>query len=255
MKIEAPFVLRGPAPDGLLARNYLRRKSGLYAPAREKTLLYEAIGTPTTLGSQNVGGSASCGITTTANIVAGNLVVVAFARNGTQGISSVSDPSNTYTASGQGQAFTDIWYCLNAVAVSSGSLITVQFAGSETEIFACAAQVSGITAYDSGAANGNNGNGTSLSVTTGTLAKSSEIIFGAGGCKTTLTFTESSGFTNLYNLSNASASIALGYKIVFSNAAVTYNPTLTSSVVTLNVVAAPFEGKVSTGFNMPMLGM
>lgn len=208
-----------------------------------------AIGTPTTLGSNNTGTSAaSLTITTTGAIVAGNLVVVAIYVIGTNPtVTSVSDGTNSYTRANNSLSGTgtgELWYKENASAVGSSASLTVNFGGTITTSTIAAAQVSGIassSSYDSAAAAAATGTSTTPSATTGTLAQAEEIVFGVVTVGSTSTLTESAGFTNLYSLSNGAAvKLGLGYDIVAATTAVTYHPTLGSSVI-WRALATPFK--------------
>jgi hypothetical protein len=220
------------------------------------------IGTPTSIGSNsNTGNVTSITITTSAAIVAGNLAIVgvAFYNGNVVTISSVSDGTNTYS---QALFVTDattnltsaLWYKANAAAVSSGASLVITFSfivsNSFGGVFAAAAQVSGIamsSPLDSAGATGTAESVSSISVTTGTLAQASEILFGVSNVRTTGT-TITDGYTNLYNSgvnANEYAGI-LGYKIVSSTAAVTYNPSANSSTTYWASVNAPFKGVLAS---------
>jgi hypothetical protein len=215
------------------------------------------IGTPTTLGSANSNTANNLTITTTAAIVAGNLVTVALTYNttGTQPTTtSVSDGTNSYTKA-EGNTSqkdtTEIWRVENAQAVGSGASLKVALSGNAQAILMCAAKVSGIaasSALDSAHAN-NTGASSQPTVTTGTLGSTQEIVFAANGINTqggaSETFTEDSGngFSTLYSFQNGNqfGALSLSYKIVSSGAAVTHSPTWTGTPSAWVAVATPFK--------------
>jgi hypothetical protein len=207
------------------------------------------IGIPTSLGD-NVSAAGISSFTTTGAIVAGNLVVVAFAGNSASA-SAVSDGVNSYTKAKYIQNSSsynsyELWYCANASAVASGATLTW---GGGYMVGISMAQVSGvslISPYDSSAAASGVANGTTtITVTTGTLSNSVEIIF-AGNCldtnSTAHQFVEDATFTNLSYRQASYSGITLGYKIVASTSAIPYSPTFSPSGNYWATVVAPFKG-------------
>ena len=212
-----------------------------------------AIGTPTLVGTSIVSGS----LTTSAAIVAGNLVVIGVGFY-IETPTSVSDGTNTYTAAlglNAGSRYGSLWYCANVQAVASGATVTISPSGGRG-MAAVMAQVSGVattTPFDSTGAGGTNPtSGVSLlpSVTTGTLSQASEIVFAVasyGQSAGAPVYTESANFTNVgiaANTSGNEAFIALSYDIVSSTSAITYAPSLDRSASWV-ACAAPFTGAVS----------
>ena len=255
--------------EGLLARDYLRRENGFYAPDYHIRLpkrlpLIGSIGTPTTLGSSNtITGTTQNIITTTGTVPVGNLVVVAAvsAASVFEGVSSISDGTNTYTAA-VSQAFGTgslddlaLYYNYYTSSLASSSSITVTWAGTVTSAVAVAVQVSGLlpsSEFDSAAGGSTSGTSTTPSLATGTLAQASEIVFGALGWNsaTTANYTENSPFTNLYNnVVNTPARVSLGYDIVKVTAPVTYAPTLSASSP-FGIIVAPFKANDDSGSDL-----
>lgn len=214
-----------------------------------------AIGIPTTLGSmtQTTAGVTSITLTTTANIIAGNFVVIAIIciSNNSVTVSSVSDGTNTYVkATNTSATFEDaeLWYIEPAAAVGAGATITVTFTGNDggSQAGIHAAQVSGIVASPldkTGGATGNSVN--SLTASTGALTQANEIAFGVmGQTGSGLIYNGASGFTNVsFATTGSSVFTALDYKTVNSVGNVTYNPTWPAPAGVLTACAlATFKG-------------
>lgn len=211
--------------------------------------------TPTTLGSSNIGsgGGTQNVITTTAPVPAGNLVVVAAVSVASpfEGISSVSDGTNTYTAgvtqtyNASGLDDAVLYYHYYTSSLASGSSITVTWAGVVTSAAAVSAQFTSVvpvSPFDSVASSSGSGASTTPSKATGVLAKTSEIVFGALAWTNpgSANYTENSPFTNLYNnVANSSARLSLGYYIARGTAAVTYAPTI-AALSPFGIIVAPF---------------
>lgn len=222
-----------------------------------------SIGTPTSLGSNKSEGSpvSNGSMTTTAAIVAGNLVVVVVSLNSNNGItvSSISDGTNSYTKAisfiQSSVSDVEIWYKANASAVGSSATITANFSGSSTGSFCgfaiAAAQITGIATtspLDQHASNG----GTTLSTITATtpsLSQANEIAIGAClDANSNLTYSGASGFTNLFNISNTSGpdgNTTVDYDIVSSTSAISYSPTWNTTNNRIAAVVATFEGAVT----------
>lgn len=213
------------------------------------------IGTPTSLGSTTSasGNSVTCTITTTANLTAGNLLAVAvqIPSNTLQTVSGVVAGTNVLSvavAQNDGANYNnEIWYIGNAAFLASGSSIVVTFSAITTggNGYGCEAmQTSGIikaSPLDKTATQ--NTTTASPTVTTAALSQANEIAFGSsfqGGGPNT--YTEASGFTNLFNVNPGSLNRAgLGYKITTATTAVTYAPTFSGSRTTETVIAT-FKG-------------
>lgn len=208
-----------------------------------------AIGTPTLVGTSITSGS----LTTTANIIAGSLVVLAVSVFNTT-VTAVSDGTNSYTQALGTEAnsrYGALWYKANAQAVASGATVTITLGTAGKGMAAVMAQTSGFgaTPFDTtgaGASNPTSGISNAPSVTTGTLSQTSEIIFGvtSGGQSGAPTYTESANFSPIGNAINTGGNEAycwLSYDIVSSKVAVTYAPSLSGSI-TWVATAAPFKG-------------
>lgn len=196
-------------------------------------------------------------MTTTANLLAGNLAVVGVTEttNNSITITGVSDGTNTYTEAKSTGLYgtyteTSLWYCANAQAVSSGATITATFsgtAGSGTNIGAmAAAQVSGIISspLDRTAAASTTSAAT-VTATTSTLAKSNEIAFGysAGLNSSVPTYSGASNFTNLSQTTDGSNTrTALDYDSVAATTAVSFAPAYSAASIRMGGVVATFKG-------------
>lgn len=205
-----------------------------------------------TLVSTN-GNTAAMTITTTAPIVASNLVVAVFAMasNPLRTVSSVSDGTNTYTRAfiiNNGTFYNlEVWYKENAIAVSSGASLTATLSGATAGgngYGAAAFQVTGIIASGSLDVTATQAAVTaSPTATTAALAQTNEIAIGASfTADSSVTYTEAAGYTNLFNFTGGvTTRIGIGFKIVAATTAVTYNPTLSGSG-TNQLGVATFKG-------------
>jgi hypothetical protein len=216
------------------------------------------MGIPTTLGSHGVSSSTTCTITTTAAIVAGNLVIVAISTGG-HTVSGVTDGTNTYThafSAADADVNTEIWYKQNAAAVGSGASLIVTVSGSDVQAIT-AAQVSGVLASSSYDSSTGHGASALAGVSTGTLSKAQEIIFGATGRQGPVgSLTDTAPFTNLVGFTANSWGITLSYAIRNSTASVTYHPSGGGSDTDDEQIIVGFKlVTLASGFNMPMLGM
>jgi hypothetical protein len=251
--VAAAFSRAGIGIGGLVAL-YARATAIGSAHGRSAVA---AIGTPTLVGSgTNATSTSTLTFTTSATIVAENLVVIAIGYGSLAAtISAISDGTNSYTkAYSQGESGvgnSQLWYCANAQAVSSGATVTVTGNTSVAagKFVGVVAQVSGVAASSAldSAGNTNAGSSSTPSVATGTLAQASEIIFGVFGFSSSLTYaTEAPGFTNLYNnVLGTTPPLALDYQIVSSNTAVTYAPGYSGNS-SWDVLAAPFKAAAPT---------
>jgi hypothetical protein len=229
-----------------------------------------SIGTPTKIAAGS-SGSSTLNIGTTAAIVAGNLVVVAIASNNSPSsfrtVSSISDGTNTYSKAfsfGSSATGVELWYVANALAVSSGATIAIHLSGSSANnAVAVAAQISGIKTVSPNDAAVNahldqtGGGSNHPSLTSGTPAVASEIIFGVIGYGNgSLVYSDNSPFASVGSV-QSTAGVGLGYRIISTRATVTYAPSFNSTPDYDLAIVAGFEGATGLvgGFNMPMLGM
>jgi len=168
-------------------------------------------------------------------------------------VSTISDGTNSYSvattssSSGSGEDG-ELWYCKNAAAVASGGKVTITFSGSLTGsgngAIALVCRVPGIstaTALDKTNATW----GQTYSIASGTLSVANEIVFGTSGSFNSLTYTESSGFTNVNNLSGGVLNSYLSYDIVSTTASVTYSPNWSVNDNAVNELAT-FEGATAS---------
>jgi hypothetical protein len=221
------------------------------------------VSAPTGIGSTLIGTAppGSFTFSTTANIVSGNFLFcyVAWGTNGIITVASISDGTNSYTSNaslkgnaGSGTASSELWFVANASAVSSGGTITVTMSGAgsganEGTVTWCgqAAHVATSSPFDQGSVITTNSS--TPSITTGTLAKSNSIVIGASynNNLSTPTYTESSGFTNLFsNTGVIGESYGIGYKITAATTAVTYAPTWSATAsVAMLTTAGVFKGQ------------
>ncbi len=225
-----------------------------------------SIGTPTSIGTNSLlTGAVNPTVTTSANIVAGNLLVLVISQNYGGGQTPVSctacsDGTNSYTRAvsalnTSGSTALDIWYFANAQAVGSGATITITL-GTNTNVTGieiAAYQITGIVTSSPLDKTNSQVNSSTPSVATGTLTQAVEIIFGGCGLGGTSPsgLNESANFTQLYNHRTSSNTIWLdvGYDIVASTASVAYAPgPVGTGNQDTSVAVATFEGAASTGF-------
>lgn len=208
------------------------------------------IGTPVTLGSAvTTGNPSTLTLTTAANIVTGDLVVVATGcrSNAQRSVASVSDGTNTYTQAGtinDGANVFDIWYKENATAVLAGGTITATLnaaiTGGGNGGVVQAYRVTGIAASSSLDKVATQAATTSTpSVASGTLTQASELAVGAASqWAATPTYTESSGFTAVNSATSASLlSTDMSYQIVAATTTVTFAPSWSGSGQCLTLIA------------------
>lgn len=217
------------------------------------------IGTPQSLGTSNasVGAVSTTTLVTTANIVAGDLVVVCVNMNTNNSVTaaSVSDGTNTYTkAIGSGLyggvSEATLWIKANAAAVSSGATITITLSAATTGTLngfaVCAGRVTGLVTIPTDKTSaGTAGAGTSATTTTAVLSQANEIGWGGGGMiAASGTYSSASGFTNLNHTENLTSNTfaALDYKIVAATTAITYTPTWTVAGARAAAVIGTFMG-------------
>ena len=223
------------------------------------------IGTPTSLGSfrSSNNPTSSNTFTTSTNLPGGACAFVWFAGGGNSSqafhVSSVSDGTNTYS-----QAYgiqntsganidVELWIAPNCLAVSSGATITVSLSaspgGSGSGCNIGAFYVTGLASIPTDKTANSLSNTATPSVTTGTLSQANEIVFGSSFNEdATPSYTESSGFTNLFaSIASAGQAAALSYQIVSSTSSVTYAPTWSATgIVSVTTIIVSFEGGSSS---------
>jgi len=195
------------------------------------------VGTPTLIGT-GFTFTGSMTITTTANIVAGDLVVIAInTRNfPTITVSSVSDGTNTYlflsSVTEPNGSHEEIWYKNNCLAVSSGATITITLSAVPFAANAIASSTSGIgttTPIVSLTASNNSASATTLTCVAGPFDMGEILSFGATEYGATGAYTESAGFTNLnVNTSGIITTLTLGYAIASTSNAISFSPSVVS---------------------------
>lgn len=191
-----------------------------------------AIGTPVGIGSLNKSSSSSttATYTTTADILAGDLLVLADSSLTTGNITSVTVGVDSLTLGKRqqnGSGLLEVWYKENATAQASGVTVTITY--SVATVYAISAIARVPSAATSSSLDQTVG-GNSVPITTATLTYPNEVVFGAVGGFNITACTEDGAFTNLYFLTNASqVAMNIGYKSVSATTAVSYNPTITGS--------------------------
>lgn len=226
-----------------------------------------AIGNPVNLGTGTASGAGATTITisTLAAISAGDLITVWVTMGGSSlsTVSSITVGTNTLIKAdsvSSGGTGIELWYKENASSVASTTNLTVTFSalvGGGPGAEAGASTTSGVltaSSLDLTPA-GFAGTTNSPSISTGTLSQANEIVFGvvyhAAG-----TYMTSAGFADINSvLNNVGDFDYFSYEIVASTASVTYNPSFSTSTITLAVVAT-FKGigaavVVPTGWYMP----
>lgn len=223
------------------------------------------IGTPVLIAHAegDPGASSTVTTTTSATSTANALIVVGFsrARGATFNITSVTDgTANVYSHAIGGWSATDswghdLWYCPNALSVPSGNTISVVTNATDGGFPASivAAYVTGVqitSPIDQTVLNIQATTTVPTSGNTSTLAKNNEIAFGwmsgyIGGSGETMT--EASGWTRLFADATANNTanwllIDFAYKILSSNTALAYNPTLGANATFTNTTIATFKG-------------
>lgn len=198
------------------------------------------ISAPTSLGtnSSTTASITSLALTTTADINAGDLVVVAVtlqAASGVNMVTSVTDGTNTYVRrnfANDGPATYDVelWDAKNAQHVAAGATLTANFGaigGVLPAINLHAAAISGLSTTNPAdrIGSGQSAATTSITTTTAALSQGSEIVIGLSLSNTVGTETQSSGFANVStSAAGALDRLAMDYQIVSSPAAPSYAP-------------------------------
>jgi len=220
---------------------------------------------PTLLGF-NQGSSSTLTITTSTDIVAGRLVVVAIAPYA-RSITSITDPNNgSYTKAVGFVSGTDrleYWYKANAQALASGSTITCNLGsggGGIGSVIAC--QVAGIlpvSPYDSPVSKSlddTSGGDSTPNLNSGTPTTNSTIIFGAIGygiSTGTINLTDHAPFSTVKietqpGITSDDTNLALAYTISTSKTVVTYAPTFNTTPDYDFALIAGFKGSPSKSF-------
>lgn len=215
-----------------------------------------AIGTPVAIGVTAAAVASGSSFTTTANASAGSLIVVAlWNRTMTEAITSVTDSAgNTYTrAAANTTLVQELWYCANCLNLPSGGTITATTPTDSYHANAIAASgVAAASPVDVTSLSNNVASQTSVSLASGTLAASNEMLVGmtriAAGSYGT--YTQASGFTAS---ASSLARAAFAYRVVTSNASVTYGPswvnaqTTSGLLVSFKVAANNYSLAVTVG--------
>lgn len=219
-----------------------------------------SIGTPASIGTaqnSSLGAVSTFTMTTTANIVAGDLAIVGVyvGSNNSVTVASVSDGTNSYTKADSTGIFSfselTIWYKANASAVSSGATVTATFsvattgAGNVCEILAARVPLVTSSAVDKFAHNSRTDGVANITTTTAALSQPNEIAFGFAAARNAgaLTYSGASGFTAINTATDgANDRSALDYAINSTGAAVSFAPAFSAASVRLGAVVATFRG-------------
>jgi hypothetical protein len=218
-----------------------------------------SIGTPQSLGYAGVfgGGAASQALNYSANVLSGDMLVACVNVSNAAAVTntSVSDGTNSYTLAEQATfgsgTFLNIWYKANASPVSSGTTLTASLSGgmSGTNVIQLGAwRVPGVITSPLDAVNQNKAtSATTVTVSTGALAKANEIIAGCGAINNGATNTSysASGFsTVLSGNPTGSNNYALGMSdlIVSTTTSVNFAPAFGGSGGTMYGAVATLKG-------------
>lgn len=230
-----------------------------------------AIGTPVFLGSVR-GSGVPLTLTTGAASPAGNRIVIAAFFANTLGDPSAATDSggNTYTASSTdtsgGNYLKRFFVADTTNLVASGGTISVTFAFglAASAVFAWSVPptlAGGIDSNVNMKQTNNTGGSVGFSTTSATLGSSSEILFGLaviyGAGAEADAFTPDASWSGAQsNVTVAGFALRAAYKIVSSNAAVTWAPTMGTSRQWETVMLAIKEGGSSGGSGtMSMMGV
>lgn len=201
-----------------------------------------SLGTATSTGVQS-----SNQVTTVANILLNDLVVVVVQINSSGAlptVSGVSDGINTYTKAtsiASASVDTEIWYKAGASPVAAGATITATWSGANTGAGAghaiLAARVGGVvTVSPLDKVATQQTTTASPTVTTAALAQANEIAIAMSFSQDT-TYTQASGFSAINNANSSGNLLQFAYEIVNSTAAVTFAPTWSISSSTNTLIA------------------
>ena len=195
-----------------------------------------AIGTPTAIvgasGNAN-SGAANTTLTTVAAPVGslvflsvgnalGNNNITAFSDSAGNGWTISQPAANPSTANGA------ICWTVVTVNMPVGTSFTASTTGGQWN-FDGGWKVSGCNSGKDTAQNGlTSTNSVGVSQSTGALSAAAELILGQATIADSNTYTEDTGFTNLFGAGSGSNG-GLGYKIVASNASVSWHPTWTNA--------------------------
>lgn len=220
------------------------------------------IGVPASVGVIGTvahGGGTTQAITTSANVVAGDLVPVCVMLNTANDVvmsSMVDSAGNTYTkinaVRGAAAGFTELsmWYKANATAMASGGTITGTVTGATGGGYfvMAAARVTGIQTVplDTNATNAAS-TVTTVTAATGVLAQSNELVMGCGGAingGSAPIYSGAAGFTNITStFSNITdMDTVQDRQIVAATTSINYAPTWTLAQARVLASVASFKG-------------
>lgn len=176
--------------------------------------------------------------TTTVDVPPGSLLIIGVADSvvATTSISSCTDgTANSYAPAQTGYSSTtftlNVYYSYTTIDVPNGSTIKCTFSSTSGYKMIDAVAFSGMASspLDSGSVpTPTFGTGTATSITTGTLAQASEVVFGIASTGTGETFTQTSGFTSLGTAPSRATNFA--YLITTTTTAKTYSTSFGTSI-------------------------
>jgi len=158
----------------------------------------------TFIQSQNASCAASltCALTYPATTVAGNLLEVEIAVDGSKTVSTVSDGTNSYTkavSKTQGALDVEIWYVAStSTAKNAGTTLTVTYSGGTPNSVIHWKEYAGVVTGDSLDRTTSSSNSGSTAVSTGTTvgtAQNNELVLGVVGAVGVATITGEDGWT------------------------------------------------------------
>lgn len=198
-----------------------------------------SFGTPYLIGPSTVGTGVTQTITPVTATAAGDAIIVACGCSSTSvAVSSVTDSkSNSYAAATgavTSYEFGQVWIATGTTALGTSDTITVTYSTTSGEKLAVAVGASGVassSAVDTGAVASAESNTATPSVTSGTMATSSELVIGVLACKDTSGVpVVASPFTQVTEQqSGSSPYITVAYLDASSTAAVTFSASITAA--------------------------
>jgi hypothetical protein len=215
------------------------------------------IGSPQSLGATSTGSTTGTSYSSayTNNVRSGDLLIACSwvgAASGSIGTTGISDGVNNFTPIvGDGYLTAvnvSLWYKAAASAVSSGSNLTASYTATNNAAMLLAFRVSGIITSPLDQFSFSNASSTTtVSTSTGTLAKANEFIAGCSSSSNNIgtTYSGASGFTGVNSVGQGVGNgviSSLDGKIISATTSVTYSPTWSISQSTVAALVASFKG-------------
>jgi hypothetical protein len=215
------------------------------------------IGNPQSLGATSTGSTTGTSYSSayTNNVLSGDLLLACSwvgAVSGSISTTGVSDGTNSYTSIIGANYLTavnvSLWYKANASAVSSGTNLTASYSATNNAAMLLAFRISGLVTspLDKDSANQASST-TTVSTSTGTLAKANEFVAGCSSSSNNIsnTYSGASGFTGVNSVGQGVVNgviTSLDGKIVSATTSVTYSPTWSISQSAVAAIVASFKG-------------